>query len=48
MRIPLTKYGLPQVAVYPGVLLAVILLIAWAMHKRIVQPVPGTIVEIGC
>ena len=47
MRIPLTKYGLPQVAVYPAVLLAVILLIAWAMHKRIIRPVPGTIVEIA-
>jgi phosphatidylserine decarboxylase len=46
MRIPLTKYGLPQVAVFPAVLLAVILILAWAMHKQIVKPLPGTIVEI--
>ncbi len=46
MRIPLTKFGLPQVAVFPAVLAAVILIVAWAMHKRIVQPVPGTLVEI--
>ena len=35
MRIPLTKYGLPQVAVFPAVLLTVILVVAWAMHKGI-------------
>ncbi len=46
MRIPLTKYGLPQVVVYPAVLLMVILVLAWAINKRIVQPAPGTIVEI--
>lgn len=46
MRIPLTKYGLPQVVVYPAILVGVFLLIGWAMNKRIVQPVPGTIVEI--
>ncbi|NLH17321.1 MAG: phosphatidylserine decarboxylase family protein [Phycisphaerae bacterium] len=46
MRIPLTKYGMPQVAVYPAVLLVVILLIGWAINKRIIQPLPGTIVEI--
>jgi len=35
MRIPITKYGLPQVAVYPAILLAVMIAVALLLHKRI-------------
>jgi phosphatidylserine decarboxylase len=46
MRIPLTKYGLPQVAVFPAGLLLFILILGWAIHKGIVKPAPGWIIEI--
>ncbi|MCK5000128.1 MAG: phosphatidylserine decarboxylase, partial [Anaerohalosphaera sp.] len=36
MKIPLTKMGLPQVAVFPGMLLAVMVLIGFAWHKDII------------
>ena len=36
MKIPLTKMGLPQVAVFPGMLLAIMVLIGFAWHKDII------------
>ena len=37
MRIPLTRYGLPQVAVFPAILIAVMVLYFW-LARRFLQP----------
>jgi len=46
MRIPLTKYGLPQVAAFPAMLLAVMVTVYIAGLNAIMSPTAVTIVEV--
>ncbi len=46
MKIPITKMGLPQVAVFPAMLLTVMLIIAFAGHKNIMTGRIVIVVEI--
>jgi len=46
MRIPLTKYGLPQVVAFPAMILAVMVTVYIAGAKAIMSPTAVTIVEV--
>ena len=45
MRIPLTKYGLPQVAAFPAIILAIMVIVLIAGSKAIMSPATVAIVE---
>jgi phosphatidylserine decarboxylase len=46
MRIPLTKYGLPQVAAFPAIILAIMVIVLIAGSKAIMSPATVAIVEV--
>ncbi len=45
MRIPLTKYGLPQAAVFPAALLLTMILLGWVAYRGLASPIPIWVAE---